>query len=395
MPDRTPDSNLPDFQLFEQRSFLGLEGVLRVHLPLLGSRMQVALALLITWLPLLILSAVQPMVIGKSRAVSFLQDAGVQARFLIALPVILVFSGRISSELRSIVEHFLKARLITEAERERFRGNVVLAMKLGHSRWAEVIILALVYAAQAVFIVYFVSSKLPPSWRVLEASGHRVLSLAGLWFAVISEPLYGFVLCRFLYRIVLWWIFLWKTSRLDLQLDGAHPDSAGGVGFLGMTLDCFKEVAFAISTSFAGGLANVVLFTGATISRYKFEILALIAVTVGVFAGPLFFFYGPLFRTRFRDTLQYWALWQRQQRQFQQKWLQDSTEPPDMLGVPDFSEATDLSQILERVRQMGIVPFRRAQVWPLLLAASLPFVVLMTLDIPFEEMMKRLLKIAF
>jgi hypothetical protein len=396
MPERTTDSDHPDFQLFEQHSFLGLEGVLRlIHPPLLDSRMQVVVAVLVTWLPLVILAAFQNMAIGRSRAESFLADAGVQARFLIALPVVLVYSGRVSTELHAMVEHFLNARLITESQRERFMGNLNLVMKLGHSRLAEGIILASVYVVQAFLILALVSSRLPPSWRILGAEGHRLPSLAGLWFAAISEPIYGFVFCRFLYRIGLWWMFLWKTSQLDLQLDGAHPDLAGGIGFLGMTLDRFKEVAFAISTSFAGGLANVVLLTGAEVSRYKFEILFLVALTVALFAGPLFFFYGLLVGTRFRDTLRYWALWQGLQRQFEQKWLRHRPVEPDMLGVQDFSEATDLSQILERVQQMGVVPFRRRQLWPLLLAAALPFLAVLTMDVPLEEMIKRLAKIAF
>jgi len=69
------------------------------------------------------------------------------------------------------------------------------------------------------------------------------------------------VFYRFLYRIGIWWVFLWKTSRLDLRLDATHPDGAGGLGFLGLTLRTFKEAAFAISTSFAGGLASMVLLT--------------------------------------------------------------------------------------------------------------------------------------
>jgi hypothetical protein len=344
---------------------------------------QVGTALLLTWLPLLILAGAQGM------APSFIQDVGVQARFLIALPILLVFSGRISAELGNIVGHFVGAKLVTEAERARFDFNVASAMRFSHSRLAEGLILILVYAVQALFVLALVTSKLPLSWRVLGSEGHRVLSLAGLWFTVISEPVYGFVLCRFLYRIALWWIFLWKTSRLDLQLDGSHPDAAGGIGFLGLTLDNFKEVAFAVSTSFAGGLANIVLRTGSGVGRYKFEILALIVVSVGLFAGPLFFFYSLLVRTRFRDTLRYWKLWQGQRRQFEPKWLRDMYEYPDMLAIQDFSEVTDLSQVLERVQQMSIVPFRRAQVWPLLLAAMLPFVVVMSIDVPIEEMILR------
>jgi hypothetical protein len=75
--------------------------------------------------------------------------------------------------------------------------------------------------------------------------------------------------------------------------------------------------------------------------------------------------------------------------------MRDTSEYPDMLGIQDFSEVTDLSQVLERVHQMSIVPFRRFQIWPLLLAATLPFVVVMTIDVPVEEMIKRLAKIVF
>jgi hypothetical protein len=203
------------------------------------------------------------------------------------------------------------------------------------------------------------------------------------------------VFYRFLYRVALWWSFLWKTSRLDLQLDAAHPDGSGGLGFLGLSLRAFREAAFAISASFAGGLANIVLLMGTRVSSYMSEILALVIISMGIFAGPLFFFYRLLVGMKIRDTLEYWVLWQGQLRQFEKNWMRNFAEFPDMLSVADFSEATDLSQILERVQQTRHVPMTTRQIQPLLIAAVLPFVVVMTLEYPVDEMIRQISKIAF
>jgi hypothetical protein len=159
------------------------------------------------------------------------------------------------------------------------------------------------------------------------------------------------VFYRFLYRIGLWWLFVWKSSRLDLQLDAAHPDGAGGLGFMGLTLRTFKEAAFAISTSLAGGLATMILLTNTRVSDYKYEIAASIFISTFVFCGPLLFFNRLLAKAKQAGTLNYWVLWQTQQRQFERKWMRGSIEDAEMLSVADFSEATDLSSILERVQQ--------------------------------------------
>ena len=392
MPDQDRESDSRAFQLFEGGSFFGLENVLgRVRPDLLDSRSKIVIVILIGWLPLLILSAFQGMAVGKSRPESFLLDASVQARFVVALPIIILVPEKISGVLRAIVEHFPKAKLVKESERERFVGNVASAMRLRHAPLADWLILALVYIISGLLLMFVVPS-LPPSWRTL---GGQRLSLAGWWMLVVSEPLYEFVFYRFLYRVVIWWIFLWKTSRLDLQLDAAHPDRAGGLGFLGLSLRTFKEAAFAISTTFAAGLANIVLLTHSKVSSYRYAILVVVVFSIGLFACPLLFFFQLLSRRKSSNLLEYWVLWQRQQRQFDQKWLLNPEEHADMLGVADFSEATDLSSILERVQQVRLVPFRQAQALPLIIAAVLPFLAVLTLEFPVEEIVKQLLKMRF
>ena len=380
------------FQLFEGGYFFGLTSLLRrLHTHPLSNWLKFACLLSIGWLPLLVLSALQHMAIGRGRADSFLLDISFHIRFLIALPMILLLPAKIAGKLETLVNHFLSAKLVSDSERQRFLNNIGSVMSLRNSRIANTTIVLVVYVTAAL-LQHFVLPDVSPSWRTLGGEGRQHLSLAGWWFLWISEPVYELVFYRFLYRVGLWWVFLWKTSKLDLQLDAAHPDGFGGLGFLGLSLRTFKEAAFAISTAFAGALATVVLLTHAKVSSYKYEIGAVVLMTTTVFTGPLLFFYGALVRTKSRDVLRYWALWQAQHRQFRQKWLNGPPEHADMLSVPDFSEATDLSQILERVGQVKLVPFGRKQIQPLIIAALMPFLAVLLLEFPFEEILKQVLK---
>ena len=392
MPDQPNDVNPAAYQLFEGSAFPGLERALRaLRLNRLSERHKIAFAILATWVPMLILAAVQGCAIGPTRAESFLLDPAMYARYLVALPLLLYSQKKISDRLRSTLEHFLNAKLVKETEQERFLGNIAATMRLRYSSLMDWMFLALACAHSAVLFQLF-HRQYSATWRLL---GPGELSLAGWWLTAISEVFFSFVMLRFIYRIGLWWRILFQTSQLELQLDAAHPDAAGGLGFLGLTLHSFKEAAFALSASFAAGLANIVLLTGERVTSYKYGILAVVVVNIGLFCGPLGFFRGLLLKVRLRGTLEYWALWQRQRRQFDRKWMRAAPECTDLLSVADFSEATDLSQILERVQLVKLLPFRHKQLLPLIVAALSPFVLVATLEFPVEEIAKQLLKMAF
>jgi hypothetical protein len=395
MPDQPADSNFPSFLLFEKGSFLGLEGVIQSRwAESLNLSKRILFAVLATWVPMVILAAVQGLALGPTRSQSFLLDPAMYARFLVALPVLFFSQEKATAKLGQIVDHFLKAKLVKEAERDRFIANVVSAMRRRYSLVADWLLFAIAYAYSALY-VFLVVPVATETWRTVDPEGHHILSLAGWWFVGVSQPIYSFVLLRFLYRIGVWWNFLRQTSHLDLQLDAAHPDLAGGLGFLGLTLAAFKEAAFAISASLAGAIANLVLLTGARVTSFKYEILVAMVIIVALFAGPLSFFYNLLLKAKLRGILDYWVLWHGQSRQFGQRWMHSPSEYPDMLSVPDFSQATDLSSILERVNQIKLVPIRRTQILTLIVSTLSPFLLVLTLEFPVDEILKHLLRMAF
>ena len=393
-PDRAL-ADVPAFDLFTEGWFLGVEGALgRLRLDRLALWQKTALFLAVVWAPLVLTAGTQTLLQERSRSALFFKDESVYVRFLICLPILLYAQNKISNRLRWIVEHFVRAGLVTKAEREHFIDNINSAMRLRYSVVSDWLILAAACAYSAATLFISLRGPSPAAWESLGPAGQRTLSFAGWWLIAVSQPIYAFVVLRLVYRMGLWWRFLWQTAQLHLQLDAAHPDLAGGLGFLGLTLHFFKEAAFALSASVAAGLAHLVMTTGARVSSFKVEILAAVIILLALFAGPLIFFYRRLRLERLKGALEYGELWQRQRRQFDHKWLRSFPEESDLLSIPDFSEATDLSQILERVHQIKLVPCRRMQILDLTIYILAPFAVVIALQYPIEQILKELLKMA-
>jgi hypothetical protein len=73
---------------------------------------------------------------------------------------------------------------------------------------------------------------------------------------LVSVPLLLLLLLGWLWRVLLWWRFLWLTARLDLRLIPGHPDLAGGLMFVGSSLRSFWLLSFALGAIAAGTVAN-------------------------------------------------------------------------------------------------------------------------------------------
>jgi hypothetical protein len=70
-------------------------------------------------------------------------------------------------------------------------------------------------------------------WMKLPEGAEASLSWAGVYFLKCCMPLVQFILLRWLWRWVIWFIFFLKISKLPLRLRPSHADKAGGIGFLG------------------------------------------------------------------------------------------------------------------------------------------------------------------
>ena len=182
---RTPAESfspeLPDFSLV-------LGGLLyqlmrRAHLsgdaPELVSRRMIALAL-ITWLPLLALSIVEGHAWGESVKVPFLIDVDVHARFLLALPLLIVAELMVHERMRLVVGTFVKRGLVPDEGRKKFEAAIAAAMRLRNSMMTEVLLIAIVYGLGVLFIWRNHGAMDLPTWYGTAAAGKLRPTLARL-----------------------------------------------------------------------------------------------------------------------------------------------------------------------------------------------------------------------
>ena len=367
--------SVPELQLFESGP-LWRRGA---SVPLSG---RIAIAVLLTWGPMAVLAGFRG---------PFFRDAGMYARFLVAIPILILGSKACGDRLRLIAGHFVESGVVPEPQRERFDGIVASRMRLADSMLSEFVLLVLV-GLWAVLFVKVALPSLPATWRTIGSEGNRSLSPSGWWLALVAEPIYDFLVLRLLYRVALWWSFLARISRLPLRLNASHPDGAGGIGFLHLSLAPFAVPVLALSASMAGALANVLIWTGRSIRAYEYEVLAFVVFVVALFAGPLVFFVGRLAEARRRGTLSYGSLSGEQFRQFEEKWL-PARRSADLLGASDFSAVIDLHSTVAEGHRMRNLPFQTRDLVPLILCALAPFLPLLAQKIPMEEVLKVLVNL--
>ena len=135
----------PDFSLFLGGPLFQLLMRMRLTTPALDLlKKRIIFITLFAWLPLLLLSLVDGKAWGGV-GVPFLYDMEAQARFLVALPLLIAAELLVHKRLRLIVGQFIDRNIITEKVLPRFRELIASAMKLRNSVAIELILLILVF----------------------------------------------------------------------------------------------------------------------------------------------------------------------------------------------------------------------------------------------------------
>src|SRR5690242_15152955 len=115
----------------------------------LGLRTGVLLALLL-WLPLLLLALAQGVAIGSTVEVPFIRDLPAGARFLLAVPIMIVAEMPIRRRINETLIHIARSGIVTAEQMPRFAGDVARAQRALGSGYAEIVGLIAV-----VFVVVF------------------------------------------------------------------------------------------------------------------------------------------------------------------------------------------------------------------------------------------------
>ena len=134
-----------------------------------------------------------------------------------------------------------------------------------------------------------------------------------------------------------------------------------------------------------------VVYAGASLMSFKFALLGLIVFLLVAFVLPLMAFTPVLLRLKRQGLSRYGALVSRHHQAFEGKWIRRDgvtvVVDADPLGSADMSSLADLSASYQIIQELKPVPVTRQSIFPLVLAALLPFVVVAATQAPFKQIL--------
>jgi hypothetical protein len=334
----------------------------------------------LAWLPLAVLTGIH------GDFASFMHDIGTHARYLIALPILILAEWKTIPTLGVVARHFVVSGLVREEDMPHFDAAVARTKRLLASKLADVVVIL-----AAFYLAYLWTHSAPrqvvPEWY--RGAGGEARSAAGGWHMLMSLPLLLVMILGWTWRVAIWARFLWLTSQLNLRLVPTHPDHAGGLLFTSNSARAFALPAAGLSVIAAGAAAGQVA-AGAALSSFTYEIVGAVVITLVLFAFPLLVFSNKLY-SRWRDArLTYGMLALRAGWELHRRWVDRPTLPEDLLNTNTFETANNLYAIVGNVYQMRFLPLDKRSVLTLIQAALIPFIPVVLLAVPPDELVREL-----
>jgi hypothetical protein len=368
-------------------------GLIRGEDPSVRRRIVVFLA--VTWLPLLIFAVWEGLAIGPTPRETFLLDFATFARFLIAVPLLVVAEVTIGPRMTSAGLHFVRAGLVRPADYPAFEQAIRRVVRWRESLWAELVLLGMAGVGAWTLTTESLYGSTTASWQNAVGAtdqGSRLV-LVGLWYHVIAVPIIQFFWYRWLWRLIIWIRFLYDVSRLDLDLVPTHADAAGGLGFLGTAHTAFGILSFALSSVLSAAAAFLIVFEEAPIETFQIHFVTMLIAAEVLFLGPLILFCPALIRARQTWLREYSLLVLRYNRAFHEKWIEGQVADGEpLLGSGDIQSLADLGNSFEFIRGMKVVPFSVRVILQLAVVTIMPALPLVLLVMPVEKILDLMAK---
>jgi hypothetical protein len=263
-------------------------------------------------------------------------------------------------------------------------------VRLSDSLLAEAVIVVLAYLNLAARLQSGIG--IAQAWALNDTStGHHV-SAAGWYYALVSLLLYQLLLGISLWKWLLWILFLFRLSRLDLHLVPTHPDNNGGLGFLGVSSLAIAPTIFVAAAAIGSTWRTQILMHGMHLKDFTIQAGVLLATVLVIALGPLVFFVPKLLALRHKGILQYGVLGQLHSTGFHKKWIVNRRgHEEEFLAAPEISSLIDYSSSYENIEKLRLFPIDRASLIAVVLAVTIPLLPVVLAEIPFVTVLKGLL----
>jgi len=334
------------------------------------------------WIVLLALASID----GRASRLFSVALIGGHIRLLVGIPLFFICEAWVDPLMTGFVSGLVRKNIIPESALPALSDIIARATRRKDSSLAEAACLA-----TAILLSLVDQSLRLPGATAAHELFHAGTNptMAALWYWIVCMPLFRFLMFRWLWRLCQWWYFLWRISKLELDLVPTHPDGVAGLGSLELVHTCFIPLVLAISAIESASLAEEISVGGMTFEAIYPSVLLILFVDTVLFVAPLFLLSPKLWACRIKGLGDYGYLASRYVQSFDTKWLRAADAEEALLGTADLQSLADLSNSVSIVRNMRLAPIS-VRLWAnILIAALLPMVPLMLLKYPIAELAEK------
>jgi hypothetical protein len=346
---------------------------------------RIAILIAIGWLPLLLITALT----NPTALHSLLIDGRVHVRALISIPALLVGELMIQNQISEAYSYLRQGDFLDDADLSYMEDLTASIGRLANAAIPQLVVFVLVILR---IVVGFDTLADTAPWFGERTSAGLHFTAAGWYTALVSMPLWVFLLGMTFWGWLLWVYFVFQLSRRKLRLVASHPDKQGGLGFLGLSASGFAPIAFALCFSIAATWRHEIVHHGAHLMDFKFHAIVLAVCIAVIAAGPLIFFVPRLTALRRSGILDYGVLGQFHSTRYHQAWIRmRGQQDTKTLLAPENNTILNFGKTYDNVGDIQVFPATKSSFYPLVMAIIIPGVYAASAEIPFVVILKDLL----
>ena len=349
-----------------------------------------------TWLPLVILTTIEGTLYSGS-PLPFLDDIAMQARILLALPMLIMIKAPIDYKSIAVLKYITGA-LLSPEDRSTFLTTTLRKCRaLTSSILTDIILLLIVIVATLSLVKSGVYSGLKidtSSWMASMTNGQQSLSLAGKWTVFISIPIFQFVMLRWLWKYIIWIYLLFRLSQTRLKLMPTHSDRAGGLGIIILAQRSYSMIFMALSIVLSGQLIAQLLQEPDSVIVIRNVVIAYVVLSLFLIICPLLFFIGKLLKTKHQGLFHLSNLGAELSRKFEDDWISKKPIEERIEENPvDPSMLYDYESMYDLLQQFRIVPVTIRDVIGIGIPILLPFIPILFVLFSAGELFKKIIEL--
>ena len=339
----------------------------------------------VAWLPLVTAAALRVALGARPDAIAY--DLSVHVRLVIALPLLVRFDGILGRMCRGAAAALYRGAYADHPALDAIFGR---AERLRSSRWAVAGLVALAAIGGQLALWGVVGS----AGAFHGGSAPESLSFSRLWYALVSLPLFQFMMFRWVWQWLVWTYVLARLARLPLALIATHPDRVAGLSPLGWPIVGATGFVLAMGAVISGAWSTQLVAQRVTLPGLFPGMLAFVLGAIAFTFGPLLLFCGHLFRARARALAAYTQFALDYVVQFHAKWIEQPVEPGAELGAQDIQALNDLGGAYGVIATTRLFVFAPKKLIQVAVAAVVPMLPLLTSTVTVEKLLRHLVGLA-